>query len=382
MMRFNLRPILQLLICAVVLHNLEIFEAAGISKQDVEELHLSIPWPSGIIVDHVESAPGSNTYYRFGRLQHNAVAIRPDWQPIREVSHVLTNDHCRSLIRRAEEYADKRSQGWNSTRHVDYQIRPVNDVDVGEMLSGWEDELQALLGRLHSSVLRAMAETWKLEYSQLVIDDLFINKYNASDPNQQKLGLAPHHDKTLFSFVIPLNSAFEGGGTLFPLREELHTPAIGAALFFSGQHLHAGHQITSGVRYVLAGFCRYGDAKGGFFMPPHPLYLAAYDGYAAQAGFRFGDLIVGLEECTMVPEEQHSSADVADTQKATQEPLKIIMRMHVEMQAVLPTMPRERWVELAQSCEKHNPGQPVSFLVRREREREGTVGGRGSEQEL
>jgi len=343
----------------------------------MEDVQLSIPWPSGIVIDHVEQTSGSGTFYRFGRLQHNAVAIRPEWQPIREVSEVLSHEDCRRLISRAESYADKKStKGWNSTRHVDYQVRPVNDVDVGEMLSNLEEELQALLLRLHQQVLRPMADTWKLDYSQLIIDDLFINKYNASDPNQQKLGLAPHHDKTLFSFVIPLNGAFDGGGTRFPLLEELHTPATGAALFFSGQHLHAGHPVTAGVRYVLAGFCRYGDAKGGFHMPPHPLYQAEYDGYAAQAGFRFGDLIVGLEECTLAPEEREkdasadsdsarsSSSAAPGVQGVAQEPKLRLVR---EMREVLPTMQPERWVELAQSCEKNNPGQPVSFVVRRGR---------------
>jgi len=350
--------LLQALTCMLLIQCLTSHAADTAHPQD---MHLTIPWPSGIRVDHVETTPGSGAFYRFGRLQQNAVSLRPEWQPIRAVSGALSVDHCRSLISKAEKHADKKkpATGWNSTRHVDYQIRPVNDVDVGEMFGDSSEDLHALLVRLHQHVLQPMAESWGLDYEQLTIDDLFINKYSASDPNQQKLGLSPHRDKTPFSFVVPLNAAFEGGGTLFPLLEELYTPEVGAALFFSGQHLHAGRHISAGVRYVLAGFCRYGQQTGGFFPPPHPLYQAQYDGHAAEAGFRFGDLIVGLERCSMVPDEQNLSADSARHEQGQG------LRLHKEIVPVEPTMPQAAWIELSQSCEKNNPGEPVTFVVRR-----------------
>ena len=358
--------LLQALAVAMCVLLLQCLTSHAADTAHTQDVHLTIPWPSGIRVDHVETTPGSGAFYRFGRLQQNAVSLRPEWQPIRAVSGALSLEHCRGLISKAEKHADKKpATGWNSTRHVDYQIRPVNDVDVGEMFGDSSEDLHALLVLLHQHVLQPMAESWGLDYEQLTIDDLFINKYNASDPNQQKLGLSPHRDKTPFSFVVPLNDAFVGGGTLFPQLEELYLPEIGEALFFSGQHLHAGRHITAGVRYVLAGFCRYGGEEGmsmgqqagGFFGPPHSLYQAEYDGHAAEAGFRFGDLIVGLEKCTMVPDEQNLSAD-----STRQEP---VLRLHKEIVPVEPTMPQAAWIELSQSCEKNNPGEPITFVVRR-----------------
>ena len=73
----------------------------------------------------------------------------------------------------------------------------------------------------------------------LRVADLFITKYEASD--SQSNYLDGHTDKTPWSFVIPLNDGFEGGGTLFYRLNEVWKPdEVGSALIFHGKHMHGG----------------------------------------------------------------------------------------------------------------------------------------------
>jgi hypothetical protein len=52
--------------------------------------------------------------------------------------------------------------------------------------------------------------------------------------------LAPHQDKTPWSFVIALNDDFEGGGTYFVKREKVWKNPMGSAVIFHGYLLHGG----------------------------------------------------------------------------------------------------------------------------------------------
>ena len=58
--------------------------------------------------------------------------------------------------------------------------------------------------------------------------------------------------------MLPLNAPadFEGGGTQFVSLEgkPLFRPERGVATMFSGRNRHRGVPVSSGVRYVLAGF--------------------------------------------------------------------------------------------------------------------------------
>jgi hypothetical protein len=298
---------------------------------ETEDVHLTIPFPSGIIIDRVEPMP--NWIYRFGRLQHNSVKLRPEWSEVTLVENVLNAQDCQELINKAEEYAMTRPNGWNSTRHIDHAIRPVDDVSIDQLFAhpstntntndnhndnhndneDNRNSLDILLMQIHKGILLPMANSYQLDYRRLHIDDLFINKYNATGHDVNKRALAPHTDKSPFSFVLLLSDPeidFVGGGTVFPDMETLWTPGIGSAVFFSGTHLHGGRRITSGVRYVLAGFLTYGgivtegdsdsnvNNDGGNFLAD--IYNPEYDGYAYESGFHYGDLIVGIEVCIRI----------------------------------------------------------------------------------
>jgi hypothetical protein len=63
-----------------------------------------------------------------------------------------------------------------------------------------------------------------------------------------------HYDCNSYSCVITLNDTFEGGGTYFPLTEELINPKKGQGIMFLAdeyESYHSAYPITSGVRYVL-----------------------------------------------------------------------------------------------------------------------------------
>ena len=82
--------------------------------------------------------------------------------------------------------------------------------------------------------------------------------------------LEAHEDGSEFSFVVALNSVeeYQGGGTQFLEMGEPHPvfrPAKGYATLFSGKNRHCGLPITSGVRYILAGFLKYRPA----ILPQH-----------------------------------------------------------------------------------------------------------------
>ena len=145
----------------------------------------------------------------------------------------------------AESYAAK--FGWSRGRHIDYDIRPTQDLPVNAI---YEDHtaLQTLYERFSSRIWPPMAEKYGLDPALIRPSNLFITKYNAS---RKENVLGPHQDKSPFSFVITLNSDYEGGGTFFFETETLWAPAVGSALFFSGNQLHGGKSRSPPMLFRL-----------------------------------------------------------------------------------------------------------------------------------
>ena len=85
------------------------------------------------------------------------------------------------------------------------------------------------------------------------VNDLFLIRYTAGRQN----ALRCHKDGSFFSFIVPLNDDFEGGGTQLPCEGgDVVKPDVGHAIVFCGQQMHRGLPVTRGTRYVLAGFLR------------------------------------------------------------------------------------------------------------------------------
>lgn len=321
--------ILALLLCLLL--------CCALSKE--VEVDLTIPWPSGIMVDRLADPHShSQRIYRFGRLQHSAISLRPQWAGIHALEGVLSREQAADLIQRAEAHAAQ--HGWIKGRHVDYAIRPTKDLPV-RVLYPDEADWAALQQRLFY-VLTALGEQFALSVPLLRIDDLFITKYDSASAAESKLD--PHTDKSPWSFVLALNDGFEGGGTFFVQSQDLYRPPVGGAVIFNGKQLHGAFPATAGSRYIVAGFCEYDEQ---FMSQYDPLY----DGHAASSGFRTGDLIVGIEECVY-----HAGRDCSSCAEGQ----GVSRRM-----AQVEDVSDDEWVRLAQSCETLCPGEPTVLRVRR-----------------
>lgn len=215
---------------AVAIFSLKTALSTAITQSTVIEIR--IPWPSGIQVDKVQDASGGE--YRFGRLQHNGVSLRPEWQAVNLVENVFSVEECKSIINQAERHA--KAFGWSKGRHIDYDIRPTKDLPV-DIIYENEEELLVIYDRFETQIYPRIAMEYNISASLLHVTDLFITKYNAS--TRERL-LGPHKDKSPWSFVIPLNGDFEGGGSYFFDKQELWKPPVGGAVYFSGSQLHGG----------------------------------------------------------------------------------------------------------------------------------------------
>jgi hypothetical protein len=338
-----------LIICILQLISVE-------GKRRFEVVQLDIPWPSGIQVDRMVDSQGR--IYRFGRLQHNAITLRPHWSAIRIEEGILSTAESADIVKKAEDYAER--FGWSKGRHVDYDIRPTKDLPV-EVIFESDAELQALHDRFRERLLPRIAQEFGLDAARIRPTDLFITKYSASSETERLLG--PHQDKSPWSFVIALNDAFEGGGTYFYDARSLWQAPVGAAVYFNGVQLHGANPITAGTRYIMAGFCEYGDDVPIESAESHAAFMAVYDplfdGYAGQAGFRSGDLIVGIEVCEVAP--QDNSCEVSSDSVACKEDTGFRRRR----QDITDATSDEDWVRFAQSCENLDPGSNTIMWVRR-----------------
>jgi hypothetical protein len=297
--------------------------------------------------------------YRFGRLQHNSIMLRPHWSAIRIEKDILSAAECDDIIMKAEDYAAR--YGWSKGRHVDYDIRPTKDLPV-EVIFEDDAQLQALHDRFRERLLPKIALEYGLDADRIRPTDLFITKYSASSETERLLG--PHQDKSPWSFVIALNDAFEGGGTYFYDANSLWQAPVGAAVFFNGVQLHGAHPITSGTRYIMAGFCEYGEELRIESDESHAAFMASYDpqydGHAGQAGFRSGDLIVGIEVCEVG--QQDDSCDASAEGESCQQNSSTVLRRRED---ITDATSDEDWVRFAQSCENLDPGSNTVLWVRR-----------------
>ena len=143
-----------------------------------------------------------------------------------------------------------------TNRHRAYKTTDIDIAVCGGELLDLCDNL------LKKCILPRMAKMFRFAKSELAVEDLFLAKYSASKGAQRALG--EHRDGSELSFVITLNDPskdFSGGGTRFvtaPGKDDIVvSPSLpGTAIFFSGQHRHAGIEVTEGNRYIIAGFVR------------------------------------------------------------------------------------------------------------------------------
>ena len=152
---------------------------------------------------------------------------------------VFTKHECDMMIYEAEKHAGV--NGWTQKRHENY---PTTDIPVSELNAAFP----MVMSKVYELIIPKVAALFEFDKRAVDVCDLFLIRYSARKQNR----LVKHHDGSLFSFVVPLNDDFDGGGT--HLNGETHKPGVGEALLFCGQQKHSGVAVTRGTRYVLAGF--------------------------------------------------------------------------------------------------------------------------------
>lgn len=159
---------------------------------------------------------------------------------IYNVENIFGPENCQYIIEESEKYAQ--THQWKTRRHRNY---PTTDNDIKNIPS------------INSMVVNTVKEKLLPEFSKhydvsVKIIEIFIAKYTVGGQSSLEL----HRDGSEFSFVIPLNKEFEGGGTFFKDLEKTFKPDAGNAIIFSGKQFHSGVKITEGSRYILTGFLR------------------------------------------------------------------------------------------------------------------------------
>ena len=157
----------------------------------------------------------------------------------------LNKQECFDIINEGIDYAKKNK--WSKKRHEHY---PTTDNKLDYKWKVWKN----IKRKVEKNIFPKLAKLYKLHVNNFGINEIFLIKYNYKD---QK-GLEYHEDGSEFSFIIKLNNDFSGGGTTFKYKNITPEMNEGDCLIFSGQNTHKGNNITSGTRYILAGFLNYG----------------------------------------------------------------------------------------------------------------------------
>lgn len=170
-----------------------------------------------------------------------ARARRPRGEPLRAVVVLRVLDRVA-----VEAVAGKcASMPFRTGRHLWY---PTVDVPLHDA-----PELEAQLLPATGALVSAAAAACGLREDWLWVREQFLARYS---PGEQA-HLERHTDASLQSFVLVLSGDFEGGGTVLEGSATAVKLPAGDALVFCGRVPHAAAPVTSGVRFILAGFIDY-----------------------------------------------------------------------------------------------------------------------------
>lgn len=195
----------------------------------------------------------STQYESFANAPEPAMCkkIKKGKYPQISMDGVLDRETCQDIIKAAEAHATEVG-GWETDRHENY---PTTDFDTAD-IPALAFPIQNITYR---KIIPKIAEAYELDPLRVGISEVFIAKYSAEKGAQKSL--AKHVDGSDFSFVIALNDDFTGGGTKF-VNGVIKKPSAGGAVGFCGQTKHQGLKVTSGTRYILAGFLSYAVPGG------------------------------------------------------------------------------------------------------------------------
>ena len=172
-------------------------------------------------------------------IAKNVQKVLKEFKDRTDIVPLLSENECALLIFEAEIYA--KENGWTRKRHENY---PTTDLPVSEL----ERAHALVMSRVYNRIIPKIEAMFKFDKERIDVHDIFLIRYTAGGQS----ALENHQDGSLFSFIMPLNDEFEGGGTEF--RGTVVKPKVGDAFLFCGQNFHKGVAVTRGTRYVLAGF--------------------------------------------------------------------------------------------------------------------------------
>ena len=185
------------------------------------------------------------------------------------VSGLLTSDECRMLIERAESIGfAAASVRTRSGPKMMTNIRNNDRVNLDDT------EIADLMWARISSVLPVLDSQQPLS----VDHRLRFYRYETGQEFKRHKDGSVTNDRghaSKLSYLIYLNSDFEGGATTFrdyvgtgesrQKIEHVITPETGAALLFRHERWHEGSGITAGRKYVLRSDVFYGSSYRIFY---------------------------------------------------------------------------------------------------------------------
>ena len=170
------------------------------------------------------------------------------------IESLLSGPECASQVTTVESHIMSSSDNvstWKTRRH--YSV-PTTDIPVFEIpeLLGWFNT------QLEHKIFPIMHKQFDVDAGErrFRIFDAFIVKYSALVNGEGQRHLPLHNDQAEYSLTIALNDEleYEGGGTYFQDIGRPVKTATGGMVSFGKGVMHAGEEITGGLRYIIVCF--------------------------------------------------------------------------------------------------------------------------------
>ena len=164
-------------------------------------------------------------------------------------------EECDRIVQLAEDYGKWQTERENLYATTDIQVYNdfINEPDLFGDIGG-QVELDLNFSQYYKKAQDLIREKYFHGKAHVEIKRSFLVKYNASGDAQRLL--EKHRDAYIISFTLALNDPeeYEGGGTRIVDLNTVVKAKKGEVLLFSGRRMHAGVEITKGVRYIMTGW--------------------------------------------------------------------------------------------------------------------------------
>lgn len=171
-----------------------------------------------------------------------SILVVPFWKP----------EFCKTIVERAEEHGDFAPLGYD----VSNNAAPGQELRLSKISEMW---VHCYKNHWLTHLAKPVQDFYRYPYmfrsGMDSFRDPFIVKYSM---NSQR-SMEEHHDASILSIMIKLNSEFEGTDLVFPRQGWSNKDIpVGWGVIFPGQltHPHYTTPLTSGMRMGLTGWIR------------------------------------------------------------------------------------------------------------------------------